>query len=265
MARVALTRLKKKYGSFKSYGELCSLIIADNHKKIATKVSRMNNDVFEAERARVKNKEKIINTPPLEDLLPKHTEAIKSKDRGKLMSDRLKAKITEDLRNIIKDPKYQRTRGKLTGTLKEQAIADFQAKIKHTFENYTKIDPKYGVPSNIRNIATTEVRTVVNTTKDLYMDQLLRRNSDVHITKTFKHNGRMSKVSRPHHAELDGVTIPKAHLFLMYNKLTGKTLSFMYPHDKSLPPEETIGCNCEVIYRVEKKTAEQRWMYRDGE
>ena len=265
MARVATTRLCKKYGDFKNYSELASLIIEDNHKRITTKVAKINNDVFSAERARVTRKEKAVATPPLSDLLPAHVEAIKSKEKGKWMSDNLKSRITSDLRTILDKPEYQRTRGKLTGTLKEQAILDFQNKIKETFENYTKTDPKYGVPSNIRNIAVTEVRTVANHARDIYMDQLLKRNKDIFITKTFVHNDRASKNARPHHKELNGVTIPKSSRFLMYNRETGRTYRFMYPHDESLPAEETIGCSCEVQYRIEKLTENNKWNYRGQE
>lgn len=261
MAKLATERLRKKYGNFRSYGDLAERIISENHTKVATKITRMNNSVFTAESARVKNKAKAVNLPELTSVLPKRIEAIKSKERGQWMAENLKKKITDDLRNVLRQNGALRTRGKLVGTMKEKMVKDFQARITQTFEGYTKVDPKLGVPSNIRNIAVTEVRNVVNNTKDAYMDELLKRNSDLHITKTFVHNGRMSKHPRMHHKEANGLTVPKSEPFRLFNRETGRVVVMMYPHDPSLPPEETIGCSCEVVYRVQKKTGEERWHY----
>lgn len=265
MAKLAMDRLRKKYGNFKSYGELAELIIRENHRKTATKITRMSNNVFAAESARVKGKEKVINIPDLPDVLSRRIDSIKSKERGKWMAENLKNKITSDLRNILKQPSYMNTRGRTAGTLKNQVIKDFQDKIKKTFEGYTKIDPEIGVPSNIRNIAVTEVRNVVNNTKEAYMNELLRRNDDLYITKTFIHNGRLSKNPRMHHKEANGITIPKAESFKLYNREKGRVVVMMYPHDPNLPPEETIGCSCEVVYRVQRKSKVQQWKYKEGD
>lgn len=252
MAKSSLARLRKRYGDFENYKDLCERIIVDNHSRTAKKISRINNEVFTAERARTRSKGKAVNLPELADILPRHIELVKSKDHGKWMAENLRAKITSDLRSVLKNPEYARTRGKMVGQLKEKAVSDFQKRILKTFENYTKIDPKIGVPSNIRNIAVTEVRTVVNNTREAYMNELLRRNNDLRITKTWIHNARASKKPRLHHREMNGVTVNKAEAFIMHNSDTGKTVRAMYPHDPRLPPEEVIGCSCEVVYRVSK-------------
>ena len=265
MARLATQKLLKKYGEFKSYGELAQRIISANHNRVATKVTKLSNDIFTKERERVRDKEKVVNLPDLSSVLPRHIDSIKSMDRGKMMSDNLKAKITKDLRDILRKPEYQYTRGKLASTLKEQAVKDMQDSIRKTFENYTKIDPSIGVPANIRNIAVTEVRSAVNNTKDAYMDSLLEKNQDLYISKTWIHNGRMSKKPRMEHRELNGVTVEKSKSFIIHNKDTGKTFRAMYPHDPNLPAEESIGCSCEVVYRVQRKSKAQQWNYNEGD
>lgn len=262
MSKSSTERLQKKYGGFRNYSELAEKIIADNHNRVATKISRLNNSVFTEENAKIKNKAKAINLPEMVDILPKRVEAIKSKDKGRWMADRLKRKITDDLRSVLEQPGYMKTRGKVTGTLKDQAIKDFQDKIRQTFENYTKIDPTMGVPPNIRNIAVTEVRSVVNNTKEAYMNELLKRNSDLYIEKTFVHNNRASKNPRMHHKAANGMTVMKSQPFVLYDKEKGRTIVMMYPHDPNLSPEETIGCSCEVVYSVQRMSSVQRWNYR---
>jgi hypothetical protein len=136
-------------------------IIARNADNVSAAVMRLNDSVFEAERSKIRNKEKSIVLPDISDELTKAVQIRRATSRGDMITENLKNKLTQDLRDILSKPDYLRRRGALAGTLKDSAISEFQDKIKQTFEGYTRIDPSIGVPPNIRNIAVTEVRSVV--------------------------------------------------------------------------------------------------------
>ncbi len=254
MAKLHLSRLEKKYGKTvtgSNYRALMSEIIASNADNVSRAVLRLQDDKFKQS---TPVKQKVINLPDITDVLPKRSVFTrKAADKGAMMTDNLRDQLTKNLRAVLESDKYIRRRGSLAGTLKESALADFEATIKQTFQNYTKKDPRIGIPSNVHTIAVTELRSTVNNIKDEYMGALVKKNDDAEIMKEWRHNGRMVKTPRMHHREISGLEIPYNREFVMYNKVTGNTVHCNYPHDPDLPPEEVIGCQCEVIYRIRKR------------
>jgi len=265
MAKIHVSRLKKRYGDFTDLKDLMSKIIDKNSRSITRAVVRQSNENIEKENRRVTDKEKAINLPDLDDVYNKSVHLRKAGERGKVMTDNLRAKLTQDLRDILKQDKYMKTRGTVAGTMKAEAIKEFQDSIKSTFENYTKTDPSIGVPSNIRNISVTEMRSVVNQTKDDYVNQILSKNENVDVYKTWRHNRALSKNPRKHHQELNGVKLHYNQNFELYDAKNKRRSSAPYPHYPALPASEVIGCSCEIVYTIERKKPEHViTMYRHG-
>ena len=258
MSKIHLDRVTGKYGwTTHNYRVLMSGIIADNAQRIHNSVTQMDYSFLTDTMRKLTSKEQAINVPRLSDVLkPQSQWTRKGADRGKLITDSLKDKLSQDLRTILDKPEYLRTRGKLTGTLKNQAVLDMRETMKRTFRNYTKVDPSIGIPKNIKAIVSTELRSVVNQTKQEFNRKLLAENPDLIMVKKWIHNGNVwgSKdyKARKHHRDLHGHEVAYADNFTLWNKKAGTHYNVPYPHYETLPPEEVISCNCEVQYRARK-------------
>lgn len=263
MAKIHLDRIKEKYGwKGHNYRVLMSAIIADNAQRVHNSVAQVDHKILENQMKKITTKEKKLNLPRLSDVIkPQSQWTRKGADRGKLITDNLKDKLSKNLRTILDKPEYMRQRGRLTGTLKDQALLDLRETMKQTFKNYTKVDPTIGIPKNIKAIVSTELRSVVNQTKDEYNRKLLQANPDIVIMKKWIHNGNVwgSKdyIPRRYHKQLHGETIPYADNFKIKDEKTKKIYHVPYPHYETLPPEQVINCNCElqtIVRRLPKKT-----------
>jgi len=263
MAKIHLDRIKEKYGwTGHNYRVLMSGIIADNAQRVHNSIAQVDHKILENQIKKIKVTEQKLNLPRLTDVLkPQSQWARKGADRGKLITDTLKNRLSRDLRTVFDKPEYMRTRGRLTGTLKNQALIDMRVAMKKTFREYTKVDPTIGIPKNIKAIVSTELRSVVNQTKDEYNRKLLQANPDIVILKKWIHNGNVwgSKdyVPRRYHKQLHGETIPFAENFAIKDEKKNITYHVPYPHYETLPPEQIINCNCELqtIARKLKKSS----------
>lgn len=267
MSKISLDRLKQKYphilgeGKVKGgiYRALMTKIIAHNTEQVSKKVAKISKDTYTKQVDKMSGKFKRLAVPDISDVLPKRSVFMrKAADKGNLITDALRDKLTKDLREIIAKPEYTRRRGALTGTLKASAIKDFEESIKQTFQNYTKRDPKIGVPKNVHTIAVTEIRSVTNQIRNEYTTQLVKNNPEIEARKVWKHNGRLVKEPRQSHRDLDGVEIGSGELFEVLDEQSGRTYMAEHPHAEGLPPSSVIGCQCECQYfvRVKEKNNE---------
>ena len=263
MATVYNKRLIKKYGEFDSMSDLMTKIIAKNSEEITKKVLKINNEVFRTERVKIRSKEKAVIMPDISDVLDPGINLRKAAERGKLMTDNLRQKLTDNLRDVLSQPDYTRHRGKMSGTMKDKLFTDFQEKIRDTFQNYVKVDPALGIPKNIKNISYTECGVVVNQTQNEFMGQLQKKNPDVLVTKIWIHR-RVSKKPRKAHLEMNGMQIPFDQNFEYYNTETGNRVSTPHPHASGMLPEEVIGCACGCQYKVEKLKDIKEYQYQYG-
>ena len=256
MAKIYLDRIQKKYGwTGGKYEQLMGKIIAQNSTNISHNVARISQTSFEKEniklRKKGRGKEKLFVLPDVKDIIPRKEFALlKGADKGKLMTDNIREKLTQNLRNTIKDPKYKTRTGVRAGLIKQDMIKDFEKTITKTFTNYTKRDPKYGVPSNIHTIANEEIRATMSQINDDYMGKFLQLNDDTEARKRWIHNTRMVKVPRKPHVALHRVTIPYNEYFEIKSD---RVYLCRYPHDPNLPIGEKAGCNCEIQYLLIRK------------
>jgi hypothetical protein len=274
MAKIHESRIVKKYGDIKDkFSGFMEKILLRNYEDIRRKTITIQSSLLtnqlkavKQEIAQQKNlsetmrkirvQEHAINIPvSIADA--RIIWAEKAKERGKMISDSLKEQITNNIKSVISKPEYTRARGKLTGTLKDQAILDVRDRMKKTFKNYTKVDSTIGIPRNIKAIVTTETRSIVNQTKHDYTQRLINDNPDISVIKRWIHSGNVwgAKNYKPrrYHKALHGTEIPFDQKFKIRDEKTSMVYLAYRPHDDSLPAEQVIGCQCNLQYIARKE------------
>jgi hypothetical protein len=256
MAKVHLDRLKEKYGwTGGSYTNLMREIVATETGNISRAIGRLSKDNFEnAKNKMPKNRRQRFIVPDVSEVLPKRSVHVrKAAERGKLLTDELRDGLTKDLRDTMQQftPKTGEQmmvvrRGEKAGRVNEKLVKDFQKRIEGTFAGYTKKDKTYGVPPNVQQIATTEVRSTVNQIKQSYMQRMLKKNPDIRAEKKWIHNTSLSQQPRENHLAMDGKTVEWNERFVLPNGV-----SMLHPHDPDAPASEVISCHCDYeIYLV---------------
>jgi hypothetical protein len=275
MAKMYLDYLAKKYPdiewSGKTYEELMKDIIAYNAEKVSTKSLKLTQESFQNVLSKVKSEKRFI-LPNISEVLPKQSVFLrKGADRGKLLTDTLREKLTGELRAALNEykatgkPSMVARRGKTAGRISPDLIDQFKQGAAKIFENYTKKDPKFGgVPTNIKTIAVTEMRSAINDIKHQYIKRMISNNPGYEVEKRWIHNNQLVRQARPGHIDVSNqAPIPADQFFKIpvYKRVKGrwvkttKTLSAMHPHDPSLPPDAVIGCQCDSEYIIKEKKA----------
>lgn len=262
MARIFIKRLKEKYGTKnltgKKYQELITEILAENNQKVSNAVGRLSKDNYEKQLKRIpKNKAVTVKLPDLTKVLPKRSVfLIKAAEKGKAISDDLRASLERDLRKTLKKftgtgkNRMEIQRGRTTGKINPALIAEFQKSITKTYKSRTKKDKRLGLPGNIKQIATTEVRSVVTAIKREYNQNLVDNNPGLEMTKTWLQNKKLAMVPRETHSEKNGETIPMNKLFKVRREQSGGYDMMSGPYDPTASAENVIGCNCDLVYKV---------------
>lgn len=272
MPRLPRKRLQAKYPGFFSpsgdvtdYRGLMAEIVADNNQAVQNAVGRLQVSHFSDATRRIKASTTLqVAVPSLEDVLPKRSVFLrKGAERGRLLSDTLRTKLTSDLRDAVSQyltpggESGQYKQGERRGELKPEMVSALREKMTQTFQDYTKPGAT-GVPKNIQAIATTEIRSAVDEIKHAWATRLEEQNAGrVHIIKKWRHHPSLSKTPRWWHHELDGVERPLSIPFTVKNwKKTGngwywQEVNYMqHPHDSTAPAEQVINCSCECDYVV---------------
>ena len=272
MAKVNLNRLIKKYGNSditgKKYIRMMSDIITHNTKQISKSVAKLSKDQIDNglkkldKSGYMDNKYKI---PDLNEVLPRADLLIrKGAEHGQSITRTLRDKLSNDLQSVLaENPDYMFTHGKRTGHIRPKVIKDMQRKVINTFKEYTKINPKYGMPSNVKSISNTEVRSAVNSVKAKYTEKLIQENNNLTVRKRWRHN-RVIKIKEPRRGHLQAdMTIKnwnEPFNIRSYRKGKGGLWKFlgyvkiMYPHDPNAPASEVISCSCDYDILVFRRT-----------
>lgn len=258
MAKFHLDRIRRKYGfTGERYRELLQQIIAVNSGNMARAMGRLSKEHYDKAAKKVSTKEQKFIVPDVSEVIPKRgVFARKAAIDGKRMTDKLRDRITKDLRDTMNQftPKtgeatFLFRRGAKAGKVNPKLIDDFEGRIRKSFENYTKVDPSYGVPRNIHTIAVTEVRSVADEVKASYVEALAKKNPDFQIRKRWVHNKRLSENPRPHHMSINGQTVDWDDMFTL-----GNGVKMRYPHDPLAPAEEVISCHCDFDVLIQRLT-----------
>lgn len=247
--------LKGKYGwTGKRYGSLIKKILVENKKVIATSILEQDKKRFEKNLRDLlpkTEKQKVIRMPDISNVIRKSNVIIKAADNGELMNQSRR----EDMRKILKDVILSKKVDTTKGVVNNSIVKEVESKFKDYFENYTKNSPPYGVPKNLHNIAVTETRSLLNNVRHEYMSKVndTAKQEGFEMFKTWIHNNSLSKQPRSNHGVLDGVMLPMDAQFHLVGSKDKKHYYIDSPHDYSLPPEEVITCNCDVVYRMKKR------------
>lgn len=262
MAKVHLDRLREKYGwTGGKYRDLIKRIIATNRDNLARGMARMSKRDFEKAQRKVSTQEKRFVVPDEGDVVPKRAAHVrKAAINGQKITDTLRDRLTKNLRDRMREftpqtgeATYLTRRGSRAGRVNPKLVDKFQKDIRKTFESYTKRNPEYDMPSNIRNIAVTEFRSTVDEVKYQYMVKLQEKNPDFEIRKRWIHNKRLSAEPRDNHEAMEGVTVRFDEPFMVPSERRGK-IAMRYPHDSQAPEEEVIGCHCDFDVLVRRLT-----------
>ena len=270
MSKIHLDRLKKRYPNTnwtgKKYNELIQKIMIENTKEMDKKLYEITESGFKKTLSRITTKEKRLVVPDLKEIKPLSAiSTVKAAQKGKLLTDELRGRLTSGLRETLNQftPKtgelsYLKRRGAKAGQINTNLSKEFEVKIKNIFQNYIKKDPKYGVPANIKNIAVTEVNGSLNSIKRTYVQKLSEHNPDLKIRKKWLHFGQLSKEPRQGHrkmAELKPKKIDEVYYVPLFKKSKGtyrrtRLDKMVGAHDQTAPPDQNIGCHCDMEYLI---------------
>jgi hypothetical protein len=260
--KLYLDRLKKRLGyKGENLSRLMEKVLSFNNEKLHNTIYRIKASDFDKQNKKI-IEGKQFNLPDMSDVLPKKSVFMrKAAIRGRLINDNLRDKLNADLRSTFNEFKEsgELPWTKKTGKLNPKLIDAFRSKITDTFQPLTKRNPEYGgIPSNIRNIAVTEVTSTVNDIKEQYHKRLMERNPGIKGFKTWMHSldHKRTKEFREGHFKLHGKTIPADQMFSVKEylsvkgkmKFTGNVSQMSRPHDQSAPLNQIIGCMCSIVY-----------------
>lgn len=269
MAKIHLKRLKTKYDfapdnvAGANYKKLIRDILEKEQRNVSHSVARLSEATYIKQIKSIKPGESRLVLPNISDVLPKKSIFIKKAAQdGTLITDALRDKLTGALRNSLKEfktkfkdePAFIRRAGPQAGTINPKVIDLFERKIKKVYENYTKIDSTIGMPTNIKQIATTEIRFAINPVKQKYNEELLKRNPGAKMKKRWRQNKMLAKIPREGHALVNGLVIDLDKAFNVPLIINGKkrgSTKMMHPHDLTAPAEQVISCNCDIEYFIE--------------
>lgn len=250
----SLDRLRKRYNyTGGSLTELMKEVILFNSQKITNKVARITLSDMNKSAKRLKNRAgKKILIPELNEIFPGRSIFVrKAVEKGKLISDTLRGKLTKNLRDAMKENGLVSTRGVTAGKATQKLINDFEQRTVSTFKSYTKRDPKFKMPGNVHQIAVTEVRSSVNQIKQSSIKRLSEKNG-LTTVKSWIHNRSLSKKPRGNHRKMEIISrkspVPIEEPFVLPPNKKGDRVKMLHPHDPNAPAIEVIGCNCDVEY-----------------
>lgn len=238
--------------------DLMTAIIAQNHQRLESVVGSWSEEHYKDQLRRMaKSTAGQIKLPDLRK--SGVIEAItvrKAKDQGELISRGLREQLSSDLRKAVSAHfESQGTRGTTRGRMTPGLVDKFERAITRTFEGYC-VARDGEMPTNIRTIAETEVRSAISDLKHSYVSKLAENNPGrIKIRKRWVHHPGMSKKPRPGHAYMHGATVDFSAQFNVPVYSSKGSIShrvmMLHPHDPSAPLEEVLNCHCECDYLIE--------------
>lgn len=261
-------RLKKQYEGVKisgnNYSDIVKQIADNNSGNIQKRIFSINEEKWKKVQDKYRpSRETRLVLPKEEDIIPARALQIKKiAEQGEFIRDTLREALTKNLRESLlgEEEPYLKKRGKTAGRISPQLIAQFEKDIKITFDNYSRKDPKLGVPSNVHGIAVTEIRSAINDTKNTYTQEMIDNNPHLIIKKKWIQNRNLSRVPRRGHSVVNNTTVEFNDFFKvpLYKVEKGRDVRtgfnmMRYPHDPTAPIKQKANCNCDYDIIVSKK------------
>lgn len=262
LAKQHKNKIDKKYKEG-NYSSIVSQIIDNNNQKVQKKIYNISEERWKYfdDKYRPSRETRLV-LPKEDEVFPKRGIQIrKVSEKGEKISDSLKKELTSKLRKSLFDEEvpYLKKRGTTAGRINPNLIKNFEKDLRDTFKNYSKKDPKLGVPSNVHSIAVTEVRGLINDTKSTFTQKMISNNPMLVVKKKWIQNRNLAKKPRRGHSVVDGTTVDFNDFFKvpLYVESNGKFIKIAthlmrYPHDPTTVLEQIIGCNCDYDIIVTK-------------
>lgn len=235
---------KPRSVSPKQYAQMIGEILVQNGERVGASVLEADRKRFVVGMEQLKIRGPREIAPDIQYALKRSSSIIKAADRGKEISQTRREEMRKVIKNVLATEPVQ-TR---TGAVRKDIQRKVKKALREYFAGYTKDSPPYGVPKNLETIAVTETKSLLNNVRREYM-QMAEGNlpEGTVMMKRWRHNASLAKEPRPSHRAMDGKAIPMSGKFRVDGHwCTG-------PHDYSLPPDQSIGCHCDLVYTVEKK------------
>jgi hypothetical protein len=253
MSEFDKARLAKKYDmAGQSYRELAGKIIQENSTKIARAAYSSDKKRFRAavNRALPARDSKKLVLPRESELLQRSPTIIKAADRGKLLTKT----IREEMRRAVKRGLKEHGISTRAGNIPRRAAQSVRRELEGVYKPYTEKLGRSALPPNIKTIAETESRSVLNGARIEYANRMNKElgKTGHRVLKKWKHNPSLSKVPRRNHAAQGRKkAIPIGEKFALKG-FKGAIHRVHGPHDPSLPAEDFINCKCELEFTVVK-------------
>lgn len=243
-------RLKKKYGWIgNKYQELISKILIENHSKISKLVLNSDKKQFEKNLKIINKSYKNVKLPEPEKII-NQSKIIKSAESGKLLTKTFRNEFRKTITKTLEENKVFTMTGKITKSISQK----MQKSLTEFYSGYTEKNPKYKMPTNLKAIATTETRFILNNARQEYVKRInAETNKDAIIVKRWVHNHSLSDLPRNWHIRLSRKKAIGMDALFNYKNDKGQIFHASYPHDPKLPASENINCNCELEYFWVKK------------
>ena len=251
MGRVQLDRLKDRYGyTGMDYFELVKLIISQGNYDVAQQVYQITDDKYK------RLKDDSLHYPDMDKVLGSEDIFLrKAAVNGVLISDTLKTKLEEGLRQVLQHASLNGYLVDEDGAITADVAQDFMSVIQDVFAEYAHREGGEP-PSNTRTIAYTETYSTLNMVQSSYAENFAFNNPDKTLYKTWIHRPHLSQEPRENHAMMNNRRVELQDRFgvpvLDKNGTVVDVVWMDHPHDPDAPPQEVINCKCTVKYTVEE-------------
>jgi len=270
MAKVHLDRLRKRYEGIEvkgvKYSELTKQILDTNRGNVQRSLYGQNKSKWEllSKKYRADRDIRLVLPPSNEVIPPRAVHVLKSAEKGELIRDTLRDRLTKSLRETLREfpeESYVTRRGAKAGRINPKLVDKFEQNIRKTFTNYTRRHKEFGMPKNVHEIAVTEIRSSINNIKNIYTQRMIETNSNIEVKKKWIHNKSLSKRLRRGHMQMKRKRALGFNDFFrvpLYKERKGRLVRvgetlMRYPHDPTAPAEQVISCHCDYDVIVSKR------------
>ena len=236
-------QFKKKFGwNGKNFSDLFRKVLAKHTDEIARKSIQI--DERNARSIIPKRAVQNVRMPDAGKLVK--AQVLRGEGRWVNLSKAMREQMRKDVQAGLMAHGITTTRG----TVPKRAITTIRNNLQKTFAGYAR-----GDAPNLKAVAITETRTIVNACRASYASELSNSVPDHDMEKRWVHNPGSAVPRQPHLRAASGPWIPVHDKF----KVDGPNgVEFCdHPHDPHLSAEQSINCRCEAVYRFVRRKTQQ--------
>jgi len=256
-------RLQKKYGKGKTLRELMADVVQASTQNIAEKITERQINEFEKSWERQpkgRRKGKRLVLPGVTEILP-DAEQLRaySKGIGDEITDTMRDRVVGSMRKTIQQfalegkQRVVRPAGRTAGQINPELFDQLKKDLVSSTKQYTRKNPKSGVPDKVDEIAASTLRSTIINSKREYVLNLVALNPKAKAWKTWNHNPSLSKEPRKAHGQMNGKKKPFFGIYMVNHYQGNKKIGvdpMEGPHDPDAPLHQKISCHCDITYTI---------------